>query len=124
MEYSGDSMNLHTIRVVTDFSASPYGRYTREVGPNQQDSTGERFREEHLIPALKLYDKVHVILTGYNRYAPSFIDEAFGGLISSGAFSFEEVNEKLTYEHSDLPSIEALIKSRIENAARHFKNQS
>lgn len=109
-------MTTKTINIVKDFSPSPYGRYSREVSAGEEDTTGERFRTEFLIPALHAHDKVIVDLTGYNRYARSFIDEAFGGLISSGAFTLDELKNKLSYEHRDLPSIKELIHARLVNA--------
>lgn len=107
------------IIIINDFSDKPYGRYSKEVQPGEDDTTGERFRRDILAPALRNFDKVHVDLTGYNRYAPSFIDEAFGGLISSGEFTSAEVRKKLTYEHRNLPSIVQLITNRIDNAAEY-----
>lgn len=106
--------NEKTIKIVKDYSKSPYGRYSNEVQAGEEDTTGERFRKELLEPALHQYDYVIVDLTGYNRYARSFIDEAFGGLISSGAFTLHDLQQKLSYRHDDLPSIVELIRSRIE----------
>ena len=117
MEYTGCIMTKEKfINVVKDFSKSPYGRYSKEVEQGEEDTTGERFRKEWLIPALHQYDKVIVNLTGYNRYARSFIDEAFGGLISSGEFTLQDLQHKLVYQHDDLPSIVELIRTRIELA--------
>lgn len=112
------------ITVVKDYSKSPYGRYSREVQKGEEDTTGERFRREWLVPSLREYDKVIVNLTGYNRYARSFIDEAFGGLISSGEFTLADLQNKLIYQHDDLPSIVELIRSRIVLAEemRHVEN--
>lgn len=112
------------IVIVRDFSVKPYGRYTSEVAPGEEDTTGENFRKTILAPALKEYAKVHVDLTGYNRYGPSFIDEAFGGLISSKEFSPDEVYGKLTYQHDLLPSIVALIKDRIDTAASYYNEDN
>lgn len=108
-----------TIVIIDEFSKKPYGRYTRELQPGEEDTTGERFRKDFLAPALRKYDHVHVDLTGYNRYGPSFIDEAFGGLIYSKEFSSKEILNKLTYEHKDLPSIEVMIADRINNAIQY-----
>lgn len=117
MEYTGCIMTKEKfINVVKDFSKSPYGRYSKEVEQGEEDTTGERFRKEWLIPALHQYDKVIVNLTDYNRYARSFIDEAFGGLISSGEFTLQDLQHKLVYQHDDLPSIVELIRTRIELA--------
>lgn len=101
-----------TITIINDFSKKPFGRYHKDGG----DNCGENFRNDCLLPALKDYHFVHVILTGYNRYGRSFIDEAFGGLIREDDYKLQELNERLTYEHADVKSIESLIKERLEAA--------
>lgn len=104
-------MNLKKINIINDFNKKPYGRY-----PSDGAGNGEKFRQEHLAPALRAFDFVDVDLTGYNRYGRSFIDEAFGGLIREEGFTKQEINKKLKYHHNDLESIELLIKERIEAA--------
>ena len=116
MEYTSGIMNTKKIKIVDDYSPFPYGRYTREVQPGEEDTTGERFRNEILIPALQKFEKVHIDLSGYNRYGRSFIDEAFGGLISSGAYTLAELKGRLTYEHDVLLSIIKLIDERMQKA--------
>ncbi|MDI3399624.1 STAS-like domain-containing protein [Pseudomonas sp. V88_4] len=103
---------MFTINVVKDFSKKPYGRY-----PNEGDC-GQTFRQEKLAPALREYDKVHVILDGYNRYGRSFLDEAFGGLIREEGFKWADLKERLTYSHSQVKSIETLIEERLEAARK------
>lgn len=110
-------MKERIINLVEEFSHSPYRRLRSEVPAGEEDTTGQRFREEFLTPALKENDKVRVILTGYNRYARSFIDEAFGGLLREDGFTYQELQNKLTYEHAMVKSIELLIKERIDKAA-------
>ena len=68
-------MNIKEIHIAEDFSDVPYGRYD-EDGPDN----GQRFREEHLLDAIRDYDEVHVYLDGAMGYGSSFLDEAFGGL--------------------------------------------
>ncbi|HHQ4895810.1 TPA: STAS-like domain-containing protein [Aeromonas veronii] len=101
-----------TITIINDFSKKPFGRYPKDGG----DNCGEKFRHDCLLPALQNYHLVHVILTGYNRYGRSFIDEAFGGLIREDRYKLQELNDRLTYEHADVKSIESLIKERLEAA--------
>lgn len=71
------------LSVAQDFSPFPGGR-TRADGPY----SGERFRDELLLPALleaeKAGTKVIVILDGVTAYSSSFLEEVFGGLIRSG----------------------------------------
>lgn len=99
------------IKVVDDFSPHPYGRV-----PDDGDACGQKFRREHLLPALNEYQSVLVILTGYNRYGRSFIDEAFGGLIRENGYKLSDLRHRLTYEHEQVKSIEHLIKERLEAA--------
>lgn len=101
----------YTINVVKDFNKKPYGRY-----PDDGVGCGEYFRKKLLAPKLREYDRVHVILDGYNRYGRSFLDEAFGGLIRAEGFTWDELQNKLTYSHSLVRSIELLIKDRIDAA--------
>ncbi|GEK12664.1 STAS-like domain-containing protein [Aliivibrio fischeri] len=101
---------MKIINVVKDFNSKPYGRYEEDgLG------AGVYFRQ---ILAKELRDNttVKVVLTGYNRYGRSFIDEAFGGLIREDGFTKSELDKKLSYEHSDVKSIESLIADRIEAA--------
>jgi len=58
-----------------DFSEFPGGRY-REDGPK----SGQEYREDVLMPTLKEHGKITVDLSGVFTVAPSFLDEAFGGL--------------------------------------------
>lgn len=104
------------ITVVKDFNPHPKGRDEKDVPPDGK-GTGKHFRESCLEPAMKKHEQVHVTLDGYNRYGPSFLDEAFAGLIHSSGIPPKEVFNKLTYSHSTLKSIEDVIKSRINSAA-------
>ncbi|MFK8331374.1 STAS-like domain-containing protein [Pseudomonas sp. BJa5] len=101
------------ITVVDDFSKAPYGRY-----PADSEFCGENFRKRILAPRLREYDRVHVILDGYNRYGRSFLDEAFGGLIREEGFTAAELEKKLTYSHSLIKSIEKVIAERIDAAEK------
>lgn len=64
---------------IVNFSENPSGRY-RSDGPN----SGERYREEVLLPALKKGAAVTVDLNGALGFGSSFLEEAFGGLVRSG----------------------------------------
>lgn len=104
-------MSTFTINVVKDFNKKPYGRY-----PEDGEGCGQYFRQRILAPSLRNNDHVHVVLDGYNRYGRSFLDEAFGGLIRDEGFSWEELQQKLSYSHGLVKSIEGLIKDRIDAA--------
>lgn len=89
-------MSTKTIVIGTDFSDTPGGRYYDD-GP----FSGQRFREEFLIPALKSNDTVVVDVSGVEGYGSSFLEEVFGGLVRSNAFTKEELGSKLSCVASD-----------------------
>lgn len=73
-------MNTVVINIAKDFSRYPAGRYKSD-GPY----SGERFRDEFLIPNLvKMDTEVLVQLDGARGLASSFLEEAFGGLLRHG----------------------------------------
>jgi hypothetical protein len=68
------------LNIAVEFSRYPFGRY-RSDGPY----SGERFREEFLMPALQRDDQaLKVILDGAVGMGSSFLEEAFGGLVRAG----------------------------------------
>lgn len=69
-------MNARMIKIADDFSRHPGGRF-RKDGPH----SGEAFRESLLAPAIASSDEVVVILDGVAGLPPSFLEEAFGGLM-------------------------------------------
>lgn len=107
-------MNQHMISIANDFSKFPAGRY-REDGPYP----GESFREEVLIPALRKAIHSNYILVvnidGTMGFGSSFLEEAFGGLIRSRAFSKSDIQHKLAIE-SNLKSYKDLIWKYISEA--------
>lgn len=101
-----------TIDVAKEFSDTPYGRFSAD-GP----FSGERFRNELLIPALDKYELVHIELSGTNKYGSSFLDAAFSGLLDCG-FTEEEMNRRISYKHDLLPSIPEAIHSYIKKYSK------
>ncbi|HDZ9507501.1 TPA: STAS-like domain-containing protein [Klebsiella pneumoniae] len=83
-------MNIKEIHIAEDFSDVPYGRYDTD-GPDN----GQRFREEHLLNAIRDYDEVHVYLDGAMGYGSSFLDEAFGGLYRTDGIDKSVIKRKL-----------------------------
>lgn len=79
-----------TITVADQFSRYPAGRY-RSDGPR----SGEVFREDFLLPALRSHDQVIVNLDGAMGYGSSFLDEAFGGLVRSNGYTTSDLHNRL-----------------------------
>jgi len=77
-------VELVKIDLAADFSAHPFGRY-----PTHGPVNGERFRKEHLVPALQRADTVLVDIDGTTGLSSSFLDEAFAGLIRAGVLTRE-----------------------------------
>lgn len=64
---------------VSDFSKFPGPRFIR-LGPD----SGEQFREQVLIPAIKENGSIGINLDNVFGYGSSFLEEAFGGLVRAG----------------------------------------
>lgn len=122
MEYKGLNMTVNEINVIKDFSKKPYGRSPEKVMKGEENDTGLVFRKNLLAPRLRDSisegKKLRVILTGYNRYGRSFIDESFGGLIRDDGFTYNQLKDYLDIEHKDVQSIVDLSWERIKKAAR------
>ncbi|TKT71421.1 DUF4325 domain-containing protein [Afipia massiliensis] len=87
---------MRTLSIATDFSRYPGPRYRRNG-----EFSGQAFREEKLIPALKEVqasgEVLIVILDDVAGYGSSFLEEAFGGLIREG-FSEADLKRHLRIE--------------------------
>lgn len=105
-------MNEFTIDVARDFTPYPFGRYRTDG-----ERSGEVFREDKLVPAMRQHQHVTVDLSGSNYYGSSFLEESFGGLVRKH-FTATEVNAKLTILHTKLPSVVTEVKKYIQNAER------
>lgn len=73
-----------------DFSRVPAGRHVAE-----SDFSGEAFREKVLIPRLRQGGTVEVLLDNTEGYGSSFLEEAFGGLVRVGGFSYDYLKSHL-----------------------------
>lgn len=83
-------MKTMTIYVAKDFTKMPCVR-RRDDGKK----SGEEFRDDILLPALKANDLVTVDLNGVLALGSSFLEEAFGGLVRKGYFTAKELSSKL-----------------------------
>lgn len=98
-------MEIPVLNIAANFTRFPAGRY-RADGPY----SGERFREDFLIPALKQNGKVAILLDGTMGYGSSFLEEVFGGLVRSKEFDPEELAAKI-----DLISRDSSLVSEIND---------
>lgn len=87
---------MKTINIAKEYSDTPLGRYRGDG-----EFSGERFREEFLLPALKNDDSVRVEIDGVEGYGSSFLEEAFGGLVRKGHFTAKALKSKLEVVLSD-----------------------
>ena len=84
-----------TISIAKEFSRYPAGRYRLDG-----ECSGQRFREEHLVPALRDFDRVTVALNGIAGVASSFLDEAFGGLVRECGMDATDLKGRLAIRTS------------------------
>jgi len=86
------------INVAEQFSKYPAGRFLSD-GPY----SGQRFRDEVLVPALEASQttSVLVVLDGTLGYGSSFLEEAFGGLVRRKGFKAEDLTKRLAIQATD-----------------------
>lgn len=100
-----------SIDMQRDFSRYPAGRYKTD-GPY----SGEKFRDELLLPQLQKSKKVTVDLDSGLAYGSSFLEEAFGGLVRAG-LSVQFIREHLKLLSRDQVLVEEIY-YYIEEAAK------
>jgi len=99
------------IKIARQFSKEPAGRYSKD-GPN----SGERFRDELLIPALEKSNSVSVDLDGTEGYGSSFLEEAFGGLVRLRGYTAGDLHKVLTLVSMEDESLPIEIWDYIDSA--------
>jgi len=105
-------MQRELIRIATQFSSRPYGRYP-EHGPDN----GQRFREDFLLPALRAGHDVVVDLDGARGLGPSFLEEVFGGLVRAG-FTRDEIARRVQLKSDNDPSYKDEVDGYLDEAAQ------
>lgn len=101
------------ISIAKQFSDTPGGRFISDG-----KFSGEQFRKELLLPAIETGENVVIDLEGVLGLPPSFLEEAFGGLIRSGV-SVNRLSRQLTiaWRSPRYERYNALIWSFIDTAA-------
>lgn len=91
------------LNIAKEYSRCPGARYESEG-----DYSGERFREDFLLPKLKeamaAGVKLEVVLDGSAGYSTSFIEESFGGLIRTNHLTLQEVKDNIIIISEEDPS--------------------
>jgi len=95
---------------ISEFSKYPGPRFKR-LGPD----SGEQFRDDVLIPAIREFGNVGINLDNVFGFGSSFLEEAFGGLVRSNIerSSIDFLMENITSE--DDPSLRDEIKEYIND---------
>jgi hypothetical protein len=106
----------HTIFVATEFGDMPHGRNDKDGKLN-----GEKFRKEHLLPALAEHEEVLVDFDGAKGCGSSFADESFAGLIDHEGWTKDEVVRRITYKFRFKSVIKNIYKYIDEAEARRLE---
>ena len=103
-----------SIKIAKEFSRSPAGR-DKNDGP----FSGQRFREEFLVPALGSggEEKLVVDLTGVLTFGSSFLEEAFGGLVRVHNYRPNELRARMQIR-TDLKTYSDRIWRHVDAAVR------
>lgn len=95
---------------VSEFSRYPTGRYREH-----SNSSGEEFRDDYLLPALKKSSSVVIILDGTEGYGSSFLDEAFAQIPESNDFSLKDIRGRVEFVSESDPSLITEINDNIDD---------
>ena len=106
---------ISEISIANDFSRYPAGRY-RDDGSD----SGERFRDDLLVPALNDESNagVKVIFDGVAGFGSSFLEEAFGGLVRKCSMTPE-----FLFQHLEISTKEDDLKDYVK-LARNYINEA
>ena len=91
---------MAVLKIDSDFSEDPAGRYYSDG-----KGSGEEFREEFLLPALKDIQhgsKLRIVIDGeVEAYGSSFLTEGFAGVVKYGYMDKEELKAKIEIHYDD-----------------------
>lgn len=102
------------LSIANDFSKTPGVRY-----PKEGNFSGEDFRDRVLIPkvreAIKHKDTLEVDLDGTYGLGPSFLEEAFGGLVRKG-YDYKKLKAALKFKSEEVPYYIEDVKNYMKKA--------
>lgn len=106
------------LSIANDFSKTPGVRY-----PQEGKFSGQEFRQDVLIPrvkeAIENDDTLEIDLDGTYGLGPSFLEEAFGGLIREG-FDYNLLMKILKFKSIEVPYYIEDVKKYMKEA---YENQ-
>lgn len=104
-------MSRAVLCVAREFSRTPAGRLPAD-GP----FCAQALREDFLLPLLARHEQVEVDFTGVLGLSSAFLEEAFAGLVRTGAHSAQSLHRKLRIT-SPVRTWQAAIWRHIDAAA-------
>ena len=113
---------MGTLKISKDFSSTPGPRLKK-----QGSFSGELFREEKLLPAIKIAINNDEILTldldGTEGYGPSFLEESIGGLIRVEGVKYKDLLSHIAFISNEEPYLIDEIKEYMKKDAQ-YSNQN
>jgi hypothetical protein len=107
-------MDKINISILKDFSKTPGVRY-----PSEGNFSGQEFRDDILIPKVEqaIKENKHLVidLDGTDGLGPSFLEEAFGGLVRKG-YSADTLLSIMEFKSDEIPYYIDDIKRYISEA--------
>lgn len=104
---------------MSDVNFSIAQKFSRYPGPRYQwqgPHSGETFRGQ-LVRLLRSHSgRIRILLDGTTGIGSSFLDEAFGGLISKEGFARDEVRRRFDFVSEVDPSYVVTIRDSIARA--------
>lgn len=102
------------LSIANDFSKTPGVRF-----PAEGEFSGEQFREnilkQKVDEAIQNNDKLEVDLDGTSGLGPSFLEEAFGGLIREG-YDYGQLTSIFVFKSDEVPYYIDDIKRYLKEA--------
>lgn len=105
--------NMIMINIAREFSRFPAGRFFTD-GP----FSGEKFREEFLMPIVSKGEAVEVDLDGVAGYGSSFLEEAFGGLVRKLALAKNKIDSLIRIKTEDESLLEEVRGYMVNSALK------
>lgn len=107
----------HVLSIAENFWPFPAGRVEAD-GPYN----GEKFRKEHLLPALRIAEEASAVLVvrldGLKSCGSSFLESAFGGLVRYDGYTAKKLQKliRIEFNSASLERYKISIENHIKRA--------